>query len=86
MRASMILTAVALGMLLAGMAMAGETKYTNAKGQYVGKQDTAGRFLNAKGQVKGKEDQAGRLFDEKGRYHGEKARDTAPQKSKAKPE
>lgn len=81
-----IFLTLAMCLAFIGQSPAGETKYTNVKGQYVGRQDTAGRFLNARGQVKGKEDQVGRLFDEKGRYHGEKARDTAPQKSKEKPE
>ena len=84
MRFLFLLALAGLIAYAAGPAVAGETKYTNAKGQYVGKQDAAGRFINAKGQVKGKEDPTGRLFDDKGRYHGEKTRDTAQQKTKAK--
>ena len=62
--------AVVLVALWSGPVLAGETRYTNAKGQYVGKKDDAGRIIDAKGQVRGKEDEKGMMYDDKWRYQG----------------
>jgi len=72
-----ILTAIVLA-IAAGTALAGDTQYYNAKGQYVGKKDAAGRYGNAKGQIRARKDEQGRVYDDKGRYRGKEDRDTAP--------
>lgn len=71
MRFPVWLIAAALVAAFSSPVLAGETTYTNAKGQYVGKKDAAGRVTNAKGQVRVKEDEKGRVYDRKGRYKGQ---------------
>ncbi|MHC1791803.1 hypothetical protein [Solidesulfovibrio sp.] len=70
MRFPFLFVLAGLVICLAAPALAGDTKYINAKGQYLGKQDAAGRFIDAKGKVRGREDGKGRLYDEKGRLSG----------------
>jgi len=57
--------------LLSAWAVAGETKYYDAKGRYVGKKDAAGKVYDRRMQFRGQKDAQGRVYTPQWQYRGQ---------------